>query len=157
MLLRNLARTVVQFDRVGAVDLSQVRPGAAFVNAEQRLERFERAAVDTEGIRQQLADRRLPARFINGLGVAGAEKKVIGLPAGLGVAAEERADSALEVNWQRRHRRPATKTPQGQADEQLSDRNPRAEMKNSSPETVVLAAFHGLERTDSTKVFDGID
>jgi len=55
--IRNLAGEPVQLDQVGPVDLAQVRPSAPLVNAKQRVESLERAVMNVEGIRQQLADR----------------------------------------------------------------------------------------------------
>jgi hypothetical protein len=60
--------------------------------------------VDIQRIRQQLADRRLPAGFVNRLDVASPIEEVVGPAAGRGVAAEDGPDIALEANWQRRHR-----------------------------------------------------
>ena len=49
--IRNLPRMPMQLDQVRALDLSQIRPGTALVNPEQRIERIERVAVDIERIR----------------------------------------------------------------------------------------------------------
>jgi hypothetical protein len=54
--VRNLAGLAVQLDQVGPVNLPQVGAGASFVDAEQRIERLEGAAMIVEGRRQQLAD-----------------------------------------------------------------------------------------------------
>jgi hypothetical protein len=54
--IRDLARLTVQLDQVGPVNLPQVGAGASFVDAEQRIERLEGAAMIVEGRRQQLAD-----------------------------------------------------------------------------------------------------
>jgi hypothetical protein len=75
--------------------------------------------VHIQGIWQELADRRVPAGLVDGFGVAGAEEEVIGLAAGLGIAAEKRPDAALKPDRQRRHWRRATKPAQGQVDEQF--------------------------------------
>jgi hypothetical protein len=84
--IRNLAGMPVQLDQVGAVDLAQVRPGAPLVNPQQRIERVECTAMDIKRIRQQLADRRLPARFVDRLGTPSPKEQVVGLAAGLGTS-----------------------------------------------------------------------
>ena len=76
--VRDLARMAVQLDQVGAFDLAEVRPVAALVDAEQRVERFQGAAVEIQGVGQQLADVRASAGVIDGLGVAGLEQPVVG-------------------------------------------------------------------------------
>jgi len=48
----DLARVAAQLDQVGSVDLPKVSPGASPVNAKQRVEGLERAAMDVEDIRQ---------------------------------------------------------------------------------------------------------
>jgi len=96
--------------------------------------------MDVKRIRQQLADCGLPACFIDRLGIAGAKEQIIGLAAGLGVAAEKRPDTALEANWQRRHRRPATKPPEGRIDEQVFS----AEAGDRVPLTVPVALYRGV-------------
>ncbi len=55
--VRDLPRMPVQLDQVRPLDLAQVRPGAALVNPQQRLERIERFAMNLEGVRQELSDR----------------------------------------------------------------------------------------------------
>jgi hypothetical protein len=92
----------VQLDQVGAVDFAGIGPRAALVNPQQRIERFERAAMNIKCSRQQLADRRLPARFVDRLSIPGPKEQVIGLAAGFRVAAEEGPDIALETSGRRR-------------------------------------------------------
>jgi hypothetical protein len=137
----------VQLDQVGTFDLSQVGPGAALVDAEQLIERLECAAVDVKSIRQQLAGRRLPAGLVDGFGIASAEEEVIGLAAGLGIAAEKRPDVALEPERQRRHRRPATKSAQGQVDEQVFGAAPG----NRSP---FICPCHALDHGERSRERD---
>ena len=45
ILIKNLPRMPMQLDQVGPLDLAQISPCAALVNAEQRLERVERVAM----------------------------------------------------------------------------------------------------------------
>ena len=71
--VRNLARLAVQLDQVGPFDLAEVGPGASLVDAEQRVERLQRGAMDVEGIRQQFADGRPPAGFVDDFGTPGLE------------------------------------------------------------------------------------
>ncbi len=58
--------------------------------------------MDVERGRQQLADGRPPAGFVDGLGTPGPEEEIIGQPARVCVAAEEGADVASETDWKRR-------------------------------------------------------
>ena len=60
--VRDLAGLAVELDQVGPLDLAQVGPGASLVDAEQRVERLERGAVDIEGVGQQLAGSLLAKR-----------------------------------------------------------------------------------------------
>jgi hypothetical protein len=78
----NLARLAVQLDQVRPVESANVRLGAALVDSQELVERFERRAVDVERRRQQLADGRPPAGFVDGLGAPGPEKEIIGQTAG---------------------------------------------------------------------------
>ena len=98
--VRDLPRMPVQLDQVRPLDLAQVRPGAALVHPEQRLERIERVAVDIEGIRQELPDRRTAGTPRPPPRHSRPGKQVIGQAAGLGVAAEEGPDVALEADRQ---------------------------------------------------------
>ena len=122
--VRDLAGVTVQLDQVGPVDLAQVGPGAPFVDAQQRVERFEGAAMDVEGIRQQLADRRVPAGVVDGLGIAGPKEPVAGQAAGGRVAAEEGAAIALEAEWERISG-PPTEPPEGQVNRKVLGTAPR--------------------------------
>jgi hypothetical protein len=81
--VRNLAGMPVQLDQVGPVERSQVSPGTSLVNSQERVERLERRAMDVERGRQQLADGRPPAGFVDGLGAPGPEKEIIGQTAGV--------------------------------------------------------------------------
>ena len=54
--VRDLARMAVELDQVGALDLAELGPGATLVDAEQRVEGFQRPAVDVQGVGQELAD-----------------------------------------------------------------------------------------------------
>jgi hypothetical protein len=123
--VRDLARLAVQLDQVGALDLTEVGPGASLVDAEQRVERFEGAAMDVEGVGQDLADRRSPAGVVDGLGIAGLEEPVVGQAAGVRVAAEEGADVPLETERQGRDRRTSPESTEGQVDEQVFGVAPR--------------------------------
>ena len=76
--VRNLARLAVQLDQVGTVECSQVSPGAALIDAQKRVECLERRAMDVERGRQQLADRRPQAGFVDGLGATSPEEEIIG-------------------------------------------------------------------------------
>ncbi len=67
--VRDLPRMPVQLDQVRPLDLAQVRSGAALVNPEQRLERVQRLAVNSEGVRQELSDRGPLPGLIDRLGV----------------------------------------------------------------------------------------
>jgi hypothetical protein len=79
--------------------------GAPLVDAQQWFEGLERGAVDVERVRQQLADGRPPAGFVEGLRVSGPEEQIIGHATGVRVTAEKRADIALEADRQCRDRR----------------------------------------------------
>jgi hypothetical protein len=105
--VRNLARLTVQLDQVGPIDFSQVCTGASLVNAQKRIERIERGPMDVESARQQFADGRSAAGFVDGLGAAGPEEDVIGQAARIRIAAEECADIALESDRKCRDRRAA--------------------------------------------------
>jgi hypothetical protein len=117
--IRNLARLPVQLDQVGPVERSQVSPGTSLVNSQERVERLERRAMDVERGRQQLADGRPPAGLVDGLGAPGPEEQIIGQTAGVGVAAEERADVALEADRKCRDRRTAAESSEGQIHKQV--------------------------------------
>ena len=117
--IRDLARVPVQLDQVGPLDLTEVGAGAALVDAEQRVERFEGTAMDVEGIRQELAHGRASAGVVNGLGIAGPEESVVGQSAGVGVAAEGRTDVPLEADREGRDRRTSPESPEGQVNEQV--------------------------------------
>jgi hypothetical protein len=110
--VRNVPRMAVQFDRVCPVESSEVGSGASLVDAQQRVERRERSAMDVESVRQQFADGRTPAGFVDGLGAAGPEKKIVGQAASVRIAAEEGADIALESDRKCRDRRTATEPPE---------------------------------------------
>ena len=70
--VRNLARLAVQLDQVGSVDFAEVGSGASLIDAQERIKRVERRAMDVECMGSSLptADRRqalsmvwaLPAR-----------------------------------------------------------------------------------------------
>ena len=64
--VRDLAGLAVELDQVGALDLAEVGPGAALVDAEQRVEGLQGGAVDVEGIGQELADGRASAGVVDG-------------------------------------------------------------------------------------------
>jgi hypothetical protein len=70
--------------------------------------------MDVERGRQQLADSRPPAGFVDGLGAAGPDEEIIGQTAGVGVAAEEGADVALEAERKCRDWRTAAESAQGE-------------------------------------------
>ena len=76
--VRNLARLPVQLDQVGPVESAQVSPGTSLVNSQERIECLERGAVDVQSGRQQLADGRPAAGFVDGLGAPGPEEEIIG-------------------------------------------------------------------------------
>src|SRR5690242_19331713 len=72
--VRNLPRMPMQLDQVRPLDLIQIRPGAALVNSEQRLERIERVTVNVKSIGQELPDRGPPACLVHRLGIPRAEQ-----------------------------------------------------------------------------------
>ena len=146
--VRDLAGLAVQLDQVGPVDLAQVGPGASLVDAEQRVERLERGAMDVEGVRQQLADGRPPAGFVDGLGVAGPEEQIIGQAAGVRVAAEEGADVPLEADRKGRDRRTAAESPEGQVDEQVFGAAPRDRVPLVGPGHALDQGEGSLERAE---------
>jgi hypothetical protein len=76
--VRNFAGLAVQLDQVGPVERAQVRSGTSLVNSQERVECLERGLMDVERGRQQLADGRPTAGFIDGLGAPGPEEKIIG-------------------------------------------------------------------------------
>jgi hypothetical protein len=98
----------VELDQVGALDLAEVGPGAALVDAKERVEGLQGRAVDVEGIRQELADGTTPAGVVDGVGVAGPEEQLVGPAAAARVAAEEGPDVPLESDREGRDRRPAS-------------------------------------------------
>jgi hypothetical protein len=108
--VRNFAGLAVQLDQVGPVERAQVSPGTSLIGSQERVECLERGAVDVQSGRQQLADGRLPAGFVDGLGAPGLEEEIIGQRACVGVAAEEGADVALEADRKCRDRRTAWST-----------------------------------------------
>ena len=120
--VRDLARMAVELDQVGALDLAEVGAGAALVDAEQRVEGLQGGAVDVQGIGQELADGRSAAGVVDGVGVAGPEQQVVGPPAAVGVATEERPDVPAEPDRQGRDRRPAAGPAEGQVAIRLQPR-----------------------------------
>ena len=74
--VRNLAGMAVQLDQVGPFERAQVSPGAALID-QQRVECLERCAMDVKCRRQQLADGRPPAGFVDGL-ASRPEEEIIG-------------------------------------------------------------------------------
>jgi hypothetical protein len=76
--VRNLARLAVQLDQVGPVESPQIGSCTSLIDSRERVECLERGAMDVECSRQQRADGRPPARFIDGLGAPGPEEKIIG-------------------------------------------------------------------------------
>jgi hypothetical protein len=76
--IRNLAGMPVQLDQVGPVERTEVGSGTSLVNSQERVERLERRAMDVERGRQQFADGRPPAGFVDGLGAPGPEEEIIG-------------------------------------------------------------------------------
>ena len=68
----------MQLDQVGPVESAEVGSGASLVDAQERIERLERSAMDVQSVRQQFADGRPPAGFVDGLGAAGPEEEIIG-------------------------------------------------------------------------------
>ena len=117
--IRDLARVAVELDQVGALDLAEVGPGAALVDAEQRVEGLQRRAVDVEGIGQELAEGRASAGVVDRVGVAGPGQPVVGPPAAVRIPAEEGPDVPLESGREGRHRRPSAEPAEGQVDEQV--------------------------------------
>ncbi len=99
----------VQLDQVRALNLPEIRPGASLVDAEQRVERVQGAAMDVEGVGQELADGRASADVVDGLGVAGLEQPVVGQSAGVCVAAEGTLSrgfrESCSMRWARQIRR----------------------------------------------------
>jgi hypothetical protein len=55
--VREFVGPAMNLDDVRAFYLSEVRSAAPLVDAEERFQRVERAAVDVEGVRQQLSGR----------------------------------------------------------------------------------------------------
>jgi hypothetical protein len=115
----DLAGLAVELDQVGAFDLAQVGAGAALVGAEERAQGLQGTAVDVQGIREELADGGAAAGVVDGFGVAGPEQPVVGPPAAVRVAAEERSDVPLQTDREGRHRRPAAEPSEGQVDQQV--------------------------------------
>jgi hypothetical protein len=81
--VRNLAGMPVHLDQVGSVENAEIRPGAALVDAQEGVECLESGAMDVERGRQQLADGRPPAGFVDGLGAPGPEEEIVGQTAGV--------------------------------------------------------------------------
>ncbi len=96
--VRDLARMPVQLDQVRSLDRAEIRPGAALVHPQQRLERVERLEVNINGVRQELADRGALARHVHGLSIPRTKQQVIRLAAGFGVVPKECPD-LVEVRW----------------------------------------------------------
>ena len=114
--VRDLARMAVEFDQVGALDLTEVGPRAALVDAEQRVEGLQGRAVDVERIGQELADSRAAAGVVDRFGVAGPEEQVVDPASAVGVAAEGRSAVPAETGREGRHRRPEAGPVEGQVD-----------------------------------------
>ena len=76
--VRHLAPLAVQLDQVGPVDFAEVGSGASLIDAQERIKRVERRAMDVQRGWQQLADGRSPAGFVDGLGTPGPEEEIIG-------------------------------------------------------------------------------
>ncbi len=76
--VRYLAGLAVRLDQVGTVEYAEVCPRAALVDAQQRVECLERGAMDIKRGRQQLANGRSSAGFVDGLGTPGPEEEIIG-------------------------------------------------------------------------------
>jgi hypothetical protein len=53
--LADFAGKAMQLDYVGSLDLPQICPATALVDAQQRFEMVQGAAMDVEGVRQQPA------------------------------------------------------------------------------------------------------
>ena len=103
----DLARKAVQFDEIGVGDLAEVRPRAAFVDSQQRLEAIEGRAMHVECIWEEFSDRRISAGSVDCVGTARGEKQRVSALAGLPIRAEQLADIPLEVKSQSRDRRAA--------------------------------------------------
>jgi hypothetical protein len=54
--VRDLPRMAVELDEVGALDFAEIRPGAALVGAEERVEGLQGRVVDIQDVGQELAD-----------------------------------------------------------------------------------------------------
>ena len=109
----------MDFDDVGAFDFAQVGTAATFVDAQERFEVVQGAAVDVQVIGEQLADGGAFARLVDGRGIACAKEQFIRKTAGLGVRAEESPHVRPEGAWQLAELRPPLKPGQRQVDEQV--------------------------------------
>ncbi|MBV9379789.1 MAG: hypothetical protein JO242_03850 [Streptosporangiaceae bacterium] len=91
-----VAEQTMQLEEVGAFDLAQQGAAAALVDAQERVGAVQGAAVDVEGVGQELAETEAAAGGVDGLGLAGLEEQGVRLAAGPRVGAEEGTQVALQ-------------------------------------------------------------
>ena len=94
--VREFGGPPVNLDDVSPFHLAEVGAAAALVDAQDRLQRVEGAAVDVQVIGQQLANARAPAGLVDRRRVPRLKQQGVSFGARPGVGAEERLEVALQ-------------------------------------------------------------
>ncbi len=113
-----LARMAVDLDQVGPLDLAEVRPAAALIDAEERVEGSRRVRWTYRALGRSLptGDRRQASSIAAASPARNSSSSACRQALN---TAEERPDVALEPVGQRRDRRPPAETAEGKVDEQV--------------------------------------